>query len=127
MFKSCLLHRHQQCQLTLLAETVWVLTVVTNHYSYNSCDGLKKIVNIMFPEHQVVQNFSCGADKASYITSFGLGPHFQSLINKRINASDGYVLMFDESLNKELGSKQLDLHMRYWDGDQVSKFLNLIQ
>lgn len=30
-----------------------------------------------------------------------------------------YVVLFDESLNKHLQSKQMDIHVRLWDGPEV--------
>ncbi len=49
--------------------------------------------------------------------SFGLSICFKkSLIDKILQYSDGYVLMFDEILNIELQMKQMDLLIRLWEG-----------
>lgn len=36
-----------------------------------------------------------------------------------MKAESAYVLLFDESMNHELQEKQLDIHVRIWEGDHV--------
>ena len=82
----------------------------------------------MFPDSEIAKQFVCGSQKSRYISTFGLGPHFQSLVFDRVNkCEDGYVILFDESQIKELGSKQLDIHVRYWDSCEVtSRYLTSV-
>ena len=55
----------------------------------------------------------------AYIVSFGLGPHFMELLKDKVKTvEDGFVLLFDESLNRELNKKQMDMHVRFWDADK---------
>ena len=53
------------------------------------------------------------------MTTFGIAPHFQSILLRKAKAADELVLLFDESLNKQLQAKQLDVHVRLWEGDRV--------
>ena len=58
--------------------------------------------------------------KAPYLTNFGIVPHFLSLLTDCVkDLKDGYVLLFNESLNKNQ-KKQLDAHLFFWDADNVS-------
>ena len=75
----------------------------------------------MFPDSNIAKHFQCGGKKASYLTNFGIAPHFLSLLTDRVkDLKDGYVLLFDESLNNKNQKKQLDAHLRFWDADNVS-------
>lgn len=66
----------------------------------------------IFPDSDITRKFICGEKKASYLTCFGIAPHFKSLLKEKVKSSDGYVLLFDESLNHELQKKQMDFHVR---------------
>ena len=79
----------------------------------------------MFPDSAIAKSFRCGSDKVSYLSTFGLGPFFASTLRKKAQDSNGYVLLFDEALNRELGMKQLDMHIRMWDSGKVTtRFYN---
>ena len=52
--------------------------------------------------------------------AFGLAPHFNSILMSKVKSQVDYVLLFDESLNSELHSKQVDIHIRFWDQGQVN-------
>ena len=44
----------------------------------------------------------------------------------KVKSQVDYVLLFDESLNSELHSKQVDIHIRFWDRGQVNtRYLTL--
>jgi hypothetical protein len=73
----------------------------------------------MFPDSSIAKSFKCGEKKAAYLSNFGIAPHFLSLLTDRVKGlKDGYVLLFDESLNNKDQKKQLDA--RFWDGDNIS-------
>ncbi|KAJ8348774.1 hypothetical protein SKAU_G00273630 [Synaphobranchus kaupii] len=77
----------------------------------------------MFPDSQIVNTFTCGKDKTAYITRFGLAPYIKKELISNVNTGT-FVLMFDESLNNSTKTKQLDVHVRYWEGDHVqSRYL----
>ena len=92
----------------LKAEILWTLKVVSSHYSYKSCEDNGKIFAAMFPDCQTAQNFKCGERKTSYLATFGIAPHFVSLLKQKVKAETSYVLLFDETLNKEMQEKQLN-------------------
>ena len=86
---------------TLKAEVLWSLKVTNSHYSYKSCEDI-------------------GERKCAYLCCFGLAPHFKQLLSDKIKNEDGFVLLFDESLNHKCKTKQMDIHVRLWDGDHVT-------
>ncbi|KAI8728123.1 hypothetical protein BgiBS90_038070 [Biomphalaria glabrata] len=111
---------HVTNEHTLTAEILWALKVVSANYSFNSCQQINGMFSKMFPDSSIAKKFSCGPNKVAYLITFGLGPHFHQLLKDSLTCSeDGFVLLFDEALNKELGKKQLDVHVRYWENDKV--------
>lgn len=74
----------------------------------------------MFPDSEIAKSFSCGETKCARLARFGIAPYFKSLLQRDVNQAEAFVLLFDESLNFENQKKQLDVHVRYWQHDQVS-------
>ena len=102
----------------LKAEIIHSLKVVNDHQSFKSCED--NAYALMFPDSSIAKAFQCGESKTKYLTVFGIAPYFMNELKKRVKDQDAYVLLFDESLNKELKQKQLDIHVRYWNGDEVA-------
>ena len=88
--------------------------------SFKSCDTVGDLFRNMFPDSTVASRFSCGEKKCAYLSKFGISPYFQSLLLSKVKSANESVLLFDESLNSNLQSKQLDKHIRFWKGSQVS-------
>ena len=104
----------------LKAEVLWTLKVIESHYSFNSTGNISNLFGLMFPDSEIAGRFQCGGNKTSYLSTYGLGPYFTSLLKVKIKKADKYVLLFDESLNKYLKRKQLDIHARFWDEGSVT-------
>ncbi|CAN8021727.1 unnamed protein product [Ixodes persulcatus] len=68
----------------------------------------------MFPDSEIAKAFSCGEKKSAYVVCHGLRPFFLSCLQRELEQSDGYTVLFDESLNGTLQRKQMDIHSRYW-------------
>ena len=89
----------------LKAETIWALNV---NYSFKSCEGVGDLFRVMFPDSEIANQFCCGAKgKLSHY----LGYNLQSQLCDQIKVNY-YVVLFDESLNNELQSKQMDVFVR---------------
>ena len=72
---------------------------------------------------KIVFSSKLGKDKTSYITRFRLADFIKRDLFSKVNKGL-FVLMFDESLNQTIKSKQLDLHVCFWEGEQVqSRYL----
>ncbi|CAL1299581.1 unnamed protein product [Larinioides sclopetarius] len=97
------------------AELKWSLKCVESHYSYNSCKDISNLFQDMFPDSKIAEKFSCGPTKCSYLISFGIVPYIKNVLFKCLGDVDVYSLMFDEALNKSLQTKQMDLHIRFWN------------
>ena len=69
------------------AEILWALKCVSSHFSGSSNTGVNDLFKRMFSDSQIAANYS------------------------------NYALLFDESLNEEMQSKQLDVHVRYWSSE----------
>ena len=87
----------------------------------------------MFPDSASASKFACGERKSNYLCTFGIAPYFQNLLRQKLRDSQRtgaeYVLLFDESLNPSMQTKQMDVMVRIWDANRVrtryltSKFL----
>ncbi|XP_056262502.1 uncharacterized protein LOC130188267 isoform X3 [Pseudoliparis swirei] len=104
---------------TLQAEVIWVLRTVTSHHSCRSNDGIGEVFKAMFPDSSLVQSFTCGKDKTTYVATFGLAPYIKKELITEVQQCSAFVIMFDETLNQTTKNKQLDLHVRYWINDHV--------
>ena len=110
---------------SLTAEVLWALKVVCAHYSCKSCENISALFMRMFPDSAIAQKFSCGERKCAYLACFGIAPFFQQQLVQYVKQLDGYVLMFDESANKTTQTKQMDIHLRFWQYDHVtSRYLS---
>ena len=108
---------------TLKAEVLWTLNTVANHQSYNSNNGIGELFRCMLPDSDVAKNFACGGDKTAYVAKFGLAEYIKRDLVAKVN-NGPFVIMFDESFNQTTKTKQLDLHVRFWDEGQVrSRYL----
>ena len=85
---------------TLNAEIIWCLNLVKSHHSFRSCDSLKSLFKVMFPDSAIPDKFSLGKDKARYMIIYGIYPTFKQKLKSMINNSPWYSVSFDESLNK---------------------------
>eukprot|EP00731_Ephydatia_muelleri_P009822 Em0005g408a len=77
-------------------------------------------------DSEVAKNFSCSESKARYMATFGLAPYLLELLMDKVK-DDCFVLLFDESLNKKVQQKQLDIYLRFWNGNEVqSRYFTFI-
>ena len=101
----------------LSAEILWTLQTISAHYSYKSNEKVGKIFQAMFPDSVIASKFACGEKKTAYLCTFGLAKHFKELLMDEVK---GPVCIFlDESLNNKSQQKQMDIHVRFWVGNQV--------
>ena len=77
----------------------------------------------MFPDSDIARQFSCGEKKCAYLCCFGLAPHFRELLLKAVGP-EPFVLLFDESMNTTTKSKQMDLHVRFGQGEVATHYLD---
>ena len=99
----------------LKAEIIWTMRTIMKHESYKSNENINNIFQSMFPDSEIARKFTLGERKTSYICVFGLADHFKSLLIEKIKGP--FVALFDESLNKKMQEKQMDLHVRFWDSE----------
>ncbi len=98
---------------TVKAELLWTMKVVASSLSYSSCDGLKELLQAMFPG-AVPADFSLGSSKVSNLISEAVGPYFRSMIaNDCKSSGTPFTVLYDETTNSQV-QKQLDIRIRYW-------------
>ena len=89
--------------------------MVNCHSSYNSCDGLGAMFQVMFPNSEIASQFILGKTKARCTMLYGIAPEFKKQLIYDINASPFYTVSFDESLNSQVQMSQMDVGVRYWN------------
>ncbi|KAK7880781.1 hypothetical protein WMY93_032594 [Mugilogobius chulae] len=104
---------------TLRAEICWAVKVVTSQYSYKSCEDVGDVFRTMFPDSDIAKNFNCDEERVGYLTTFGIAPHFSSLMKSRAAEESEYVLHFDQRFNIEMEKRQLDVNIRFWNDNQI--------
>ena len=97
----------------LHAEVLWVIKVITSHYSFSSCRVISCLFSKMFSDSQIAQSFSCGATKCTCLACFGIYPCFHELLIEKIRTVKYYTSSFDESLNQINQKKQMDMIVRF--------------
>ena len=100
---------------SLNAEILWALKVVLSHFSFRSCAELSELFQVMFSDSEIASEFILGKTKCSYFINYGLAPYFKDTLLREINTSEFFSLSFDESLNKEIQSCQMDVGIRFWN------------
>ena len=99
---------------SLNAEILWALKVVLSHFSFRSCAELSELFQVMFSDSEIASEFTLGKTKCSYLISYGLAPYFKDTLFREISTSEFFSLSFDESLNKEIQSCQMDVGIKFW-------------
>ena len=72
---------------TLNAEILWCFNVVKSHHTFRSCDSLKNLFKVMFPDSAIPERFSRGKDKVRYMIIYGIYPAFKQKLKNMINTS----------------------------------------
>lgn len=92
--------------------------MVNSNYSFHSNEDSVYVFQNMFPDSAICKNMSCGETKSMYVSCFGIAPYYQNLVENKAKTSL-YVLLFDESPNKEMQKKQLDILLRFWNDNKI--------
>ena len=73
----------------------------------------------MFPDSDIAKKFACSKTKMNYLICFGLSPYFREKLLQKIKKSECVAISFDESLNKEFQTEQMDIIVHYFYEDKV--------
>ena len=102
------------------AEIIWVLKVVSSHFSFNSCSDINDVFKLMFGDSDISSQLSCGKTMCSYICCFGIAPYFKQNLKELLASQPHFMILFDETLNRATKSKQMNVHCRFWQDGQIS-------
>lgn len=104
------------------AEILWALHSVETHLSLNSVNKTLPVLQLMFKGCQTAEKMKLSSKKLSYLITHGLAPYFQEQLEDTVKKCSFFVVSFDESLNRISQRGQMDLIVRFWDGNR-----NLVQ
>ena len=102
----------------LAAEILWILQTTSAHYSYKSNEKVGKIFQAIFPDSAIASKFASSEKKTAYLCAFDLAKHFKELLMDKVKGA--FTILFDESLNIKGQQKRMDIHLRFWAGNQVT-------
>lgn len=97
---------------TTRAELIWTMKSVASNFSASSCNDLKATFQAMFGLNTILQSFSLGRTKITYLITEALAPYFKNEQRKEIGDSY-FTLLYDETTNAA-GRKELHTAIRYW-------------
>lgn len=108
----------------LKSADIWgALNCIDSGHSFSSCNNNAFVNAQQFPDSAIAKQYTFGETKCMYTLNYGIVPYCQKLLRERIHG-EPYVLMFDESPNKRLQKKQMDILIRFWDcGHIKSRFM----
>ena len=116
---QCLLSTYVSNEDVTRAEILWAMKGVMAHFSFRSSADIGHLFQSMFPDSSIAKKFTCGKTKMNYLICFGLAPYFREKLLQKINDSECVAISFDESLNKEFQTEQMDIIVRYFYEDKV--------
>ena len=105
----------------LQAWILWCMQKVENHQSSNSAGGMGELFRKMFPDSEIASKFGeLGRTKVGYIVTYGLAPYFRTKVMRDLKPPGPrlppkFTSCFDESHNKVTMSKQMDIHVIYFN------------
>ena len=70
---------------------------------------------VMFPDSEIVSQYTLGKTKTRYTVIYGIASEFKKQLIYKINASPFYTVSFHESLNSQVQKSQMDVGVRYWN------------
>ena len=103
----------------LKVEIIWAIKCIDAYYSMNSCTGIGDVFHAMYPDSNIARAFGCADKKVAYLCTLGLGPYFSGQLSAVVKSVSNYVLLFDETLNKELQEKQMAVYFCFWERNTV--------
>ena len=103
----------------ITAEILWAITQVVTHSSARSFGICSDLFKIMFPDSEIAKKFKLHKDKLGYLVTYGLGPYFQKELTNLVKECPCFCISFDESLNSVAQKGQMDMAVRFWDGNLV--------
>ncbi len=123
--KNLRMEQYLKDKQTQVAEILWVVHCVMNHYSYSSNSNTSKLFTRMFSDSEIAAQYRVGSTKVAYMISYGLAHGFKETLLDTIKDRDAYSVTFDEAFNKILQEDQMDIHLKFWMTDIVaSRYLD---
>ena len=72
----------------LRSDVLWILKVISSHYSLRSSLGLKELFEVVFFDSEIAKLFKLSKTKCSYFINFELAPYFKDLLVKEVKAAN---------------------------------------
>ena len=74
------------------------MQTVTKGHSKNSNNSVTELFKVMFPDSQIAEMFTLGADKTRYVMNHGVpyfyAPYFYEILKANVNLADFYGIIF---------------------------------
>ena len=101
------------------AEVLWCLNTVDKNMSFVSKNDITAVFKQFFTDSDIAKRVSCRETKSMYVINYGIAPYYRCQLERKLK-NQPFVLMFDETLTREMQQKQqLDIIVSHWDDNIV--------
>ena len=105
-------------EIFMKAEILWSIKSMMAHLSFNASANIGDLFKKMFPDSEIASKFACGKTKVNYLLCFGIAPFFKEKLLQIVKEAECVKISFDESLNKDFQSEQMDIIVHYFHEDK---------
>ena len=120
-----LLQTYLKGESVLKAEVLWAMKSVLSHFSFRASADIGGVFQNMFPDSAIAKKFACRKTKVNYLICFGITPYFKEKLLHKVKEAECFTVSFDEALNKDFQTEQMDVNVRYFYEDRVvTQYLN---
>lgn len=102
------------------AEVMVCLHAIKFGNSLRSVEDMVDVCKMVFPDSTIAQEMQMKKDKVRYTIIYGIAPYAVQKLLDNVEKCKWYVLLYDESLNRVAQRGQMDIHIRFWNGDRVT-------
>ncbi len=107
------------------AEILFGMFVAEHNISFSTANHFSHLVQAMFPDSDIAQNYQCARTKATCIIKRALNPHFLDPVIQLCQRGPFSILCDEDSYTE---NKHLAILVRFWDdklGIPVTRFLDM--
>ena len=101
------------------AEVLWAMKSVLSHFFFRASSDVGGVFQNMFPDSAIAKTFACSKTKVNYLICFGISPYLKEKLLHKVKQAECFTVSFDEALNKDFQSEQMDVIVHYFHEDRV--------
>ena len=104
-------------EIVMIAEILWSTKSGMAHFSLSASADIGDLFKKMFSDSEIASKFACGKTEMNYMLCFGIAPFFKEKLLQKFKEVGCVTISFDESLNRDFQSEQMDIIVHYFNED----------